>query len=152
MKNSERESPLSSGEGQGVRHTFKKSERLSREKWIQELFEKGSSFYLYPFKVILLPHPNPILSHQVLITVSSRQFKKAVDRNLIKRRIREAYRTQKEVLQIQPAIFALVYTAKEILPFAEIKTKTLLVLKKLNTLLTSPLSSGEGPGPNPSCR
>jgi len=82
--------------------------------------------------------------------VSSRQFKKAVDRNLIKRRIREAYRTQKEVLQIQPAIFALVYTAKE--PFAEIKTKTLLVLKKLNTLLTSPLSSGEGPGPNPSCR
>lgn len=154
MKNSERESPLSSGEGKGVRSTFKKSERLSREKWIQELFEKGSSFYLYPFKIIFHPHPNPALPHQVLITVSGRQFKRAVDRNLIKRRIREAYRTQKEVLQTQPAIFAFIYTAKEILPFAEVKTKTLLVLKKLNTLLTPPLSSGEGPGvrPHSSCR
>jgi hypothetical protein len=76
MKNSERESPLSSGARQGkpaeataqagVRHTFKKSERLSKEKWIQELFEKGSSFYLYPFKVIHQPHPDPTLPHQVL--------------------------------------------------------------------------------------
>lgn len=144
MKKSERESPLSSGEGQqGVRHTFPKIERLSKEKWIQELFEKGSSFYLYPFKIIYRTHPDSSLPNQVLITVSSRQFKKAVDRNLIKRRIREAYRTQKAILKQSSVIFAFVYTAKEILPFSDVKTKTLIALTKLNTLSTLPPSPVE---------
>lgn len=147
MKKSERESPLSSGEGQVVRHTFPKIERLSKEKWIQELFEKGSSFYLYPFKIIYRTHPDSSLPNQVLITVSSRQFKKAVDRNLIKRRIREAYRTQKATLKQSSVIFAFVYTAKEILAFSDVKTKTLIALTKLNTLSTlppSPMERGRG--------
>jgi len=130
VKNSERELPLSFGEGAGVR--FKKTERLSKEKWIQELFEKGSSFYLFPFKIIYLKHPESTLPNQILISVPSRQFKKAVDRNLIKRRIREAYRTQKSNLT-QPLIFAIVYTAREILPFSEVKTKILIALTKLST-------------------
>lgn len=145
MKNSEREPSLSSGSGKVVRSTFKKTERLSREKWIQELFEKGSSFYLFPFKIIYHPHPDAALPNQVLITVSSRQFKRAVDRNLIKRRIREAYRTQKTLLKQSSVIFAFVYTAKEILPFSEVKTKTLMALTKLNTssdLRPSPVKRG----------
>lgn len=121
---------------------FKKAERLSKEKWIQELFDKGSSFYLYPFKIIYLKHPDSTLPNQILISVPSRQFKKAVDRNLIKRRIREAYRTQKSNLT-QPLIFAIVYTAKEILPFSEVKTKILIALTKLSTLSTPPPSSVE---------
>jgi ribonuclease P protein component len=148
MKNSERESPLSSGEGQGVRHTFKKSERLSKEKWIQELFEMGSSFYLYPFKIIYHPHLVDTLQNQVLITVSSRQFKRAVDRNLIKRRIREAYRIQKQLLTVKPVLaIAIIYTAKEILSFAELKNKTSTVLTRLNTFSTlppSPVEKGHG--------
>ncbi|MCE7865204.1 MAG: ribonuclease P protein component [Bacteroidetes bacterium CHB5] len=125
---------------------FKKTERLSKEKWIQELFEKGSSFYLFPFKIIYLKHPESTLPNQILISVPSRQFKKAVDRNLIKRRIREAYRTQKSNLT-QPLIFAIVYTAREILPFSEVKTKILIALTKLNTLSTpppSPVERGQG--------
>ncbi|HCZ36904.1 MAG TPA: ribonuclease P protein component [Cytophagales bacterium] len=126
-----------------MRHTFPKAERLSKEKWIQELFEKGSSFYLYPFKIIYCTHPDSSLPNQVLITVSSRQFKKAVDRNLIKRRIREAYRTQKAILKQSSVIFAFVYTAKEILPFTELKPKVLTALTKLNTSSSAPPSPQE---------
>jgi ribonuclease P protein component len=120
------------------RFTFKKAERLSKEKLIKELFEKGSSFYLYPFKVIYLPNPDKsFLVNQVLISVSSRQFKRAVDRNKIKRRIREAFRLQKEILDknSERVIFAIIYTAKEILPYAELKEKVHSVIIKLNAKL-----------------
>ena len=120
--------------------TFTKNERLSKDKTIKELFEKGSSFYLYPFKVIHIPNSDTSANaiNQVLISVSSRQFKRAVDRNKIKRRIREAYRLQKEVLNTksEKTIFTFIYTAKEILPYAELKEKVLSALTKLNTKLT----------------
>ena len=118
--------------------TFTKAERLSKEKLIKELFEKGSSFYLYPFKVVHIPNADTSTEaqNQVLITVSSRQFKRAVDRNKIKRRIREAYRTQKEILKVrsEKGVFSFIYTAKEILPYADIKTKLFLVLEKIKNL------------------
>ena len=113
------------------RYTFKKAERLSKEKTIQELFTKGSSFYLYPFKVVYLPVLDPSATQpQVLISVSSRNFARAVDRNLIKRRVREAYRLQKEIIQggSKKGTFAFVYTSKSSLTFDEIKSKLLLVL------------------------
>jgi len=127
--------------------SFTKAERLSKEKIIKELFEKGSSFYSYPFKVVHIPNVDGSTEaqNQVLISVSSRLFKRAVDRNKIKRRIRESYRTQKETLQsrTEKGVFSFIYTAKEILPYAEIKAKLLLVLMKLNNLPTSPPSTME---------
>jgi len=96
--------------------TFKKSVRLSSEKRIQELFKKGSSFYLYPFKVVFLPSQETAAS-QILISVPVRSFKKAVDRNKVKRRIREGYRLQKQNLpQSAKFLIAYIYTAKEIHP------------------------------------
>lgn len=119
------------------RFTFKKAERLSKEKTIQELFNRGSSFYLYPFKVVYMLNPDQsTTTPQVLISVSSRNFPRAVDRNLIKRRIREAYRLQKEIIQhgSKKGAFAFLYTSKTILPFAEIKNKLFLVLGKIEKL------------------
>jgi ribonuclease P protein component len=119
------------------RFIFQKAERLSKKKSIQELFDKGSSFYLFPFKVLYLPNPDVAeVKHQILISVSTRNFKHAVDRNLVKRRIREAYRLQKEFIQNTPyrGMFAFIYTAKEILPFANIRDKMFLVLKKIEKL------------------
>src|SRR5262245_30486957 len=94
--------------------TFRKEERLNKEKWIQELFTKGSSFHLYPFKVLFLPHPEvQIPASQVLISVSSRNFKRAVDRNTIKRRVREAYRLNKAAIPSeQKWLIAYIYIAK----------------------------------------
>ncbi len=117
--------------------TFKKAERLSKEKTIQELFNRGSSFYLHPFKVVYMLNPDQsVITPQVLISVSSRNFPRAVDRNLIKRRIREAYRLQKEIIQhgSKKGVFAFLYTPKTILPFTEIKNKLFLVLEKIKKL------------------
>jgi ribonuclease P protein component len=114
---------------------FRKEERLNKEIWIKELFEKGSSFHLYPFRVIYLPHPKPDWPcSQVLISVSTRNFKKAVDRNTIKRRIREAYRLNKQVLHgDQKWLIAYIYTAKEINPSPLIHEKTVASLERVHS-------------------
>lgn len=113
--------------------TFKKSERLHKKKQIKELFDRGSSFYLYPFKVIHLISSEESDHPQILISVSKRNFKKAVDRNLLKRRIREAYRLNKDQINAgQNLLIAYIYTAKEILTFTEIQRKLIASIERLN--------------------
>lgn len=118
-----------------LKYTFPKSERLHSKKLIQELFSRGSSFYLYPFKIIYLSDVHPEV-HQVLISVSKKRFKKAVTRNLIKRRIREAYRLNKHVLASRPDAFpklliGYIYTGKEVLPYPLIEAKLKKSLHRL---------------------
>jgi ribonuclease P protein component len=113
---------------------FRKEERLRKENDIQELFEKGSSFYLFPFKVFVRISEEHS-AHQVLISVSKRNFKRAVDRNLLKRRIRESYRIQKGLLEENPNLHvAFVYSHKEILDFKAIKERLHRCLTKVNQL------------------
>ena len=82
-----------------IRETFEKSERLCSVKVISGLFEDGSIFHNSLFKVVwmispvILPHPA-----QVAFSVSKKGFRRAVTRNLIKRRLREAYRRNKMAL------------------------------------------------------
>ena len=116
--------------------TFRKEERLTKEKNIQELFEKGSSFYLFPFKVFFRSHPestHPV--HQVLISVSKKNFKKAVDRNLIKRRMRESYRLQKQSLPDLPKVWiGYIYSHHEILKLEDMKKKMLQTFTRLSKI------------------
>ncbi|TDO24406.1 ribonuclease P protein component [Pedobacter duraquae] len=77
--------------------TFSKEERLCSRKLLDQLFKNGSSFLLYPFRISYLRVDEIVESPvQVVINVSKKRYKRAIDRNLIKRRIREAYRLQKE--------------------------------------------------------
>jgi len=116
-----------------VKYSFKKAERLSHKTIIQELFDKGSSFYLHPFKILYLKQGNPeVTENRVMISVPKHNFKRAVDRNIIKRRFREGYRLNKS--KITTTVFfsiAYIYTAKEILPSAIIHEKIILSLQKL---------------------
>lgn len=117
-----------------AKFTFQKQERLHKEKLIQELFKTGSSFYLYPFKVLLQHNPETTFPvHQVMISVSRKNFKRAVDRNLIKRRIRESFRLNKNLLPATPKILiAYIYTAKEILTFAQIQERLVKTLNRFD--------------------
>jgi ribonuclease P protein component len=79
--------------------TFKKEERLCSKRLLDQLFKNGSSFLFYPFRLTFLKveatHSFPV---QIVINVAKKRYKLAVDRNLIKRRTREAYRLQKDNL------------------------------------------------------
>ncbi|MEP7128849.1 MAG: ribonuclease P protein component [Chitinophagales bacterium] len=122
-----------------LRFTFKKEERLSSKKLIDELFNSGSSFYLYPFKVLSLITSASIISPvQVLIAVSSKNFPKAVDRNRLKRITREAYRLNKTVLheaqniQQKKLLVAFIYTGKKMESFEMIHQKMIAILRRLS--------------------
>ncbi|MDQ3393659.1 MAG: ribonuclease P protein component [Bacteroidota bacterium] len=121
-----------------VSKTFHKSERLNSRKLIQELFDKGSSFFLYPLKVIFFSAP-PGSPNQVLFSVPKRNFKKAVDRNKIKRRLRESYRSNKTILMYgekntNSYLIAFIYLGKEILTFNEINDKLKSSLGRLKNV------------------
>ena len=114
------------------KYTFPKDEKLTSENLIKELFEKGSSFYLYPYKVFFMAHPDQGLpAHQVLITVSRKLFPRAVDRNLIKRRMREAYRLNKPFPEIpKKLVIAYIYSVKEKLPAAQLRERLAKTFKR----------------------
>jgi ribonuclease P protein component len=114
--------------------TLGKNERLKSRKIIEELFSKGQRFMVSPFRVFYLP---AAASLQCGVAVSSKNFKKAVDRNRIKRQVREAYRLQKTALQQKLkekntglSIF-LVYTGKELPEYQLLYDKLTVILNKL---------------------
>jgi ribonuclease P protein component len=81
------------------RNTLNKSERIKSKKLIDDLFSNGSSFFLSPLKIIYIQaNKDDNIPCKAAFVVSKRNFKQAVDRNKIKRMLRESFRTQKEEL------------------------------------------------------
>lgn len=79
-----------------MKNTFSKAERLSSTKQIEELYKSGKSFRCYPLKITVLQHQTKEENNvSILISAPKHFFKHANQRNLIKRRIRESYRTNK---------------------------------------------------------
>ncbi len=120
------------------KYTFPKEEHLCRKKLIEELFSKqSSSFGVYPLRMVWVPSAAPTTAPpQVLISVSKRTFKRAVDRNRLKRLIREAYRLNKYRLLEQPgghqvALLGIIFTGKEKSPLTLVEKKLISGLQRL---------------------
>jgi len=124
-----------------IRYTLKKRERIHHKKLIKQIFVNGNPFLIYPFKVMWIETEFETgYPAQFGISVSKRRFKRAVDRNLLKRRSREAYRLNKHILyneltkQNRKLAFMFIYVSKEILPIEVIETKIILILRRLSKM------------------
>lgn len=109
--------------------TFKKEEKLKRRKVIQGLFKEGQSFGQYPLRLVWMEVTEREGTFPVQFTASvpKKRYKKAVDRNKLKRKIREAYRLHKHKLyrvfegEDKQYAFMVIYVAKEQESFAKIE-------------------------------
>ncbi len=124
-----------------MRQTFKKEERLHEKKLIGTLFKEGKSFYKFPFKVVYFKMEEAkAYPAKVLISVSKHNFKRAVDRNRIKRLIREAYRKNKFLLLGEETeseaprttwVIGLIHRGNVIPEYEEVEKKIILILQEL---------------------
>ncbi|TBV28327.1 ribonuclease P protein component [Meridianimaribacter sp. CL38] len=114
--------------------TYNKKEKLKSKKLIEQLFAEGQSVSAYPLKLIYLPvNFDDSVSLKTGVTVSKRKFKNAVDRNRIKRLMREAYRLNKAVIfnniTTQYALMIL-YIGNDGITFEVLDTKMKVLLNK----------------------
>jgi ribonuclease P protein component len=121
--------------------TLRKEERLKSRKQTELLFSEGKKFTMTPFRIHYTLDNAEKSSMQFGAGVSKKNFKKAVDRNRIKRLMREAYRLQKKIVKEQldekkyQLTLFIIYTGKELPVYHDVYEKTGKVLDKLCTII-----------------
>lgn len=122
--------------------SFTKKEKLCGIKAVNELFTGGRTINQPPLRVVYrtMPSSESVPSLRVLISVPKRNFKRAVDRNLIRRRIREAWRKNKQPLitfmseSDRRIELALLWTDTEIKPYGITEKCVIAVIERLTHL------------------
>jgi ribonuclease P protein component len=118
--------------------SYGRKEKLKGRKLYEHVFSQGKSFTVFPIKIFYL-QPDVLLDFPVKvgIGVSARNFKKAVERNRIRRLVREAYRTEKLLLHKylkehnRQVIVFLLYTDKTLPDLTTLKMKIPLIFEQL---------------------
>jgi len=119
------------------KYRFGRNEKLKSRKAIGNLFSAGEKLNHFPFRCIWL-YNKELPYVRVAVSVSSRNFKKAVHRNRIKRLMREAYRLNKELLVAQrentpPGLdIMIIYTGKELPEFDYVEQQIKKLLSKIS--------------------
>jgi len=124
---------------------FPKSEHLCGEKNLTRLFTQGKAFIAYPLRVVYLFEDRKDADEiaKIVVITSKKRHKKAVDRNRLKRLMREAYRLNKHDFCValhetnKQALVAFHYVADEKMPFTEVEKKMKQALKKLTDLINN---------------
>ena len=119
-------------------NSFPKSERLSGRDAISRLFDSGEKGFAYPIRYIFsVAEAEDAPGVAVLVSVSKKYFKRAYKRNLLKRRMREAFRTRKQDLAERArqkgvrVEMALMYSTKDIVEFNEINDAVEKILARI---------------------
>jgi ribonuclease P protein component len=120
-------------------NTLNRSEMLKSKIQINQLFEKGFRVNKYPLKALVLPLNDPEQNNSCLFMVmaSAKKYKKAVTRNRIKRKIKEAYRLNKNLIypylteNNKKCLLGVMYNGHEIPTFDEIEKSMIVLLKRI---------------------
>ncbi len=113
---------------------FPKEERLKCSKTIENLFLEGKTYSRFPVKVFFLPKEG-IKTHLAAFAVPKRNFKSAVDRNRIKRQLRDVYRLNKNILpdgEKQPYIMLFLFLGKVKPKYRELERSMIGLLQKIS--------------------
>jgi ribonuclease P protein component len=116
-----------------IRNTLPKKERLCGKKTVSELLAKGKHGSVPGLRYLCL-YGNEAETDRIMISVPKKLFKRAVKRNLLKRRIRESWRRQKHQLSMEDRMDILfIYPNKEILSYEEVYAAVGRVIENLNS-------------------
>ena len=117
-----------------MKNTLGKQERLKSKKLIEKLYTEGNSVKTFPLRMMYVQTAHTSdFPCQVGVSVAKRNFKKAPDRNRLKRLMRETYRLQKEIVYNnleKPYVFMISYIGREEIKYEELYPK----MEKLLTL------------------
>ena len=137
-------------------YTFRKAERLCRQKVLEKMFAGGSrSYSFFPLRVVYMPAPELDAPVSVMVSVSKRRFKRAVRRNRVKRQIREAYRLQKHLLLdalpagCPPLAVAFIYLGDKLCESAVIAARVKAALARIADNVAAQAPDTAPPADNP---
>lgn len=115
--------------------TLSRTERLRTLGAIRRLFTEGESGFVYPFRYLWYAEADTEPSVEVLFSVPKKHHKRANKRNLLRRRTKESYRLQKELLTLRVGErnldLALIYSAREVLPSKKISHAVHRILESI---------------------
>ncbi|MBR1448870.1 MAG: ribonuclease P protein component [Prevotella sp.] len=119
-----------------MRNKFRKQERIVSQKLIDQLFggKDSRSLSAFPLRAVYMKRDNPCAEApvQILVSVPKRHLKHAVDRNRVKRQVREAYRLQKDLLpEGQSLALAFIWQTDRCLPSAEVDSRVKSLLERI---------------------
>lgn len=124
------------------KYTLPKEERISRKLVIDKLFAEGKSFVVYPLRLVYLTNVvGQDTPAAMMVSVSKKRFKRAVKRNFIKRRLREAYRLNKHKLllpvDLQGIAMSFIYLSSDLKSFDTLNVKMGELIEQFNKKLCS---------------
>ncbi len=115
--------------------TLGKEKRLKSRKAIEKIFSEGKSIHRFPVRAVYFYEENDLSEIKTAASVPKKKFKKATDRNLLKRRIKEAFRKNQTLLTLHGKVHVMfIYSSNEILPYPEIEKSIIALLDSLNSI------------------